>query len=299
MMRFSFWPNPAQPYSEVLDLTRHVEATGWDGVWYADHFMPNAPDTSTPWPEAWTTLTALGANVQRLRVGTLVSGNTYRHPAVLAKMVATLDHITQGRAVLGLGAGWQENEHAQYGIPYYTLAERLERLDEACALIKQLYSQASADFAGKHYQLTGATLEPKPVQDPLPLMIGGGGERVTLKIVAQHADEWNVWGDPAVLKHKMAILDNHCAELGRDPKTIQRSAVALLFMSDDAAYLDKMRSSDLQQASIIGTPSEVRDVVAEFADLGVNELIVPDFTLGKGEQKIATLDRFISEVAGR
>ncbi len=299
MMRFSFWPNPAQPYSEVLDLTRHVEATGWDGVWYADHFMPNAPDTSTPWPEAWTTLTALGANVQRLRVGTLVSGNTYRHPAVLAKMVATLDHITQGRAVLGLGAGWQENEHAQYGIPYYTLAERLERLDEACALIKQLYSQASADFAGKHYQLTGATLEPKPVQDPLPLMIGGGGERVTLKIVAQHADEWNVWGDPAVLKHKMAILDNHCAELGRDPKTIQRSAVALLFMSDDAAYLDKMRSSDLQQASIIGTPSEVSDVVAEFADLGVNELIVPDFTLGKGEQKIATLDRFISEVAGR
>jgi F420-dependent oxidoreductase-like protein len=299
MMRFSFWPNPAQPYNEVLDLTRHVEATGWDGVWYADHFMPNAPDTSTPWPEAWTTLTALGANVQRLRVGTLVSGNTYRHPAVLAKMVATLDHITQGRAVLGLGAGWQENEHAQYGIPYYTLAERLERLDEACALIKQLYSQASADFAGKHYQLTGATLEPKPVQDPLPLMIGGGGERVTLKIVAQHADEWNVWGDPAVLKHKMAILDNHCAELGRDPKTIQRSAVALLFMSDDAAYLDKMRSSDLQQASIIGTPSEVRDVVAEFADLGVNELIVPDFTLGKGEQKIATLDRFISEVAGR
>lgn len=299
MMRFSFWPNPAQPYNEVLDLTRHVEATGWDGVWYADHFMPNAPDTSTPWPEAWTTLTALGANVQRLRVGTLVSGNTYRHPAVLAKMVATLDHITQGRAVLGLGAGWQENEHAQYGIPYYTLAERLERLDEACALIKQLYSQASADFAGKHYQLTGATLEPKPVQDPLPLMIGGGGERVTLKIVAQHADEWNVWGDPAVLKHKMAILDNHCAELGRDPKTIQRSAVALLFMSDDAAYLDKMRSSDLQQASIIGTPSEVRDVVAEFTELGVNELIVPDFTLGKGEQKIATLDRFISEVAGR
>lgn len=298
-MRFSFWPNPAQPYSEVLQLTRHVEATGWDGVWYADHFMPNAPDTSTPWPEAWTTLTALGACVPRIRVGTLVSGNTYRHPAVLAKMIATLDHITDGRAVLGLGAGWQENEHAQYGIPYYTMAERLERLDEACALIKQLYCQSSADFAGKHYQLNAASLEPKPVQEPLPLLIGGGGERVTLKIVAKHADEWNVWGDPAVLRHKMAILDGHCAALDRDPKTIQRSAVALLFMSDDAAFLDKMRTTDLQQPSIIGSVAEVREVVAEYQELGVDELIVPDFTLGTGAQKIATLDRFISEVAGR
>ena len=283
----------------MLELTQHVEATGWDGVWYADHFMPNAPDTSTPWPEAWTTLTALGAIVPRIRLGTLVSGNTYRHPAVLAKMVTTLDHISNGRAVLGLGAGWQENEHRQYGIPYYTLAERLERLDEACALIKALFTETSANFSGQHYQLDAATLEPKPVQDPLPLLIGGGGERVTLKIVARHADEWNVWGDPAVLRHKMAILDGYCAELDRDPKSIQRSAVALLLMSDDAAFLDKMRASDLQQPSIIGTVAEVRDVVAQYAELGVDELIVPDFTLGAGAQKIAALDTFITKVAGR
>jgi len=298
-MRFSFWPNPSQTYSEVLALAQHVERTGWDGFWYADHFMPNAPDTSAPWPEAWTTLTAIGAVVPRLRVGTLVSGNTYRHPAVLAKMVATLDHITGGRAVLGLGSGWQENEHRQYGIPFYTLAERLQRLDEACTVIKSLYSQSSTTFNGRFYQLDGASLEPKPVQQPLPLLIGGGGERVTLKITAKHADEWNVWGDVSVLRDKMKILDGHCAQLGRDPKEIKRTAVALLFMSDDQAFLDKMRNSKLQQPSIIGTVEEVREIVHQYQSIGVDELIVPDFTLGAGEQKIATLDRFIHEVAGR
>ena len=179
-MRFSFWPNPSQSYADVHALAQHVERTGWDGFWYADHFMPNAEDTSAPWPEAWTTLSAIGASVPRLRIGTLVTGNTYRHPAVLAKMAATLDHITGGRVVLGLGAGWQENEHEQYGIEFYTIAERLGRLDEACQVINALFREPSANFAGKYYQLSSATLEPKPVQQPLPLMVGGGGEKVTL-----------------------------------------------------------------------------------------------------------------------
>jgi F420-dependent oxidoreductase-like protein len=298
-MRFSFWPNPAQTYADVLALAQHVERTGWDGFWYADHFMPNAPDTSTPWPEAWSTLTAIGAVVPRLRVGTLVSGNTYRHPAVLAKMVSTLDHITNGRAVLGLGSGWQENEHRQYGIPFYTLSERLQRLDEACTVIKSLYTQTSTTFDGRFYQLENASLEPKPVQRPLPLLIGGGGEKVTLKITAKHANEWNVWGDVSILRSKMEILDRHCANIGRDPKEIKRTAVALLFMSDDNAFLEQMRNSDLAQPSIIGTVDEVREVVTELEAIGVDELIVPDFTLGGPEQKIATLDRFISDVAGR
>jgi F420-dependent oxidoreductase-like protein len=288
-----------QPYDEVLSLARHVEQSGWDGIWYADHFMPDAADTSTPWPEAWTTLSALGAQVPRLRIGTLVSGNTYRHPAVLAKMAATLDHITGGRVVLGLGAGWQENEHRQYGIPFYTTRERLERLEEACQVIKSLFAERSATFTGRYYQLQDASLEPKPVQAPLPLLIGGGGEKVTLRITAQHADEWNVWGDPAILKHKMAILDQHCADLGRDPTAIQRSAVALLFMSEDAGYLEKMRAADLQLPSLIGTPEEIRELVAEYQSIGVDELIVPDFTLGDAVQKRSTLDRFIRDVAGR
>ena len=145
-MRFSFWPNPSQSYTDVLELCQHAEATGWDGIWYADHFMPNAEDTSAPWPEAWTTLSAIGARTERVRIGTLVSGNTYRHPAVLAKMAATLDHITNGRVVLGLGSGWQENEHTQYGLPFYTVNERLRRLDEACQVIQMLYNNAKSDF---------------------------------------------------------------------------------------------------------------------------------------------------------
>lgn len=298
-MRFSFWPTPSLPFDQVLDLARHVEQTGWDGLWLADHFMPNAPDTTVPWPEAWTTLAALGALVPRVRLGTLVTGNTYRHPAVLAKMAATLDHITGGRLVLGLGSGWQENEHHQYGIAFGTAGERLARLDEACQVIKSLFSEPSSNFQGRFYQLTDATLEPKPLQSPLPLLIGGGGEQVTLRITARHADEWNVWGDPAVLEHKMAILDRHCKEVGRDPRAIRRTAVALLFMSDDADYLKQMRANAPAMAHLIGTPAEIREQVARYQALGVSELIVPDFTMGSAQQKIATLDRFIHEVAGR
>jgi len=298
-MRFSFWPNPSQTFTDVIALAKHVERTGWDGIWYADHFMPNAPDTSPPWPEAWMTLAAIGAQVPRIRIGTLVVGNTYRHPAVLAKMAATLDHITGGRVVLGLGAGWQENEHQQYGIPFYTTGERLGRLDEACQVIKSLFSEPKSNFNGKYYRLTDASLEPKPVQKPLPLLIGGGGEKRTLKITAQYADEWNVWGTVDTLKAKMAILDGHCKTVGRNPKAIQRSAVALLFMSDDAAYLKRMRDSKIPQAANIGTVDEIRAVVAQYEAIGVNELIVPDFTLGPTPQKLATLDKFIREVARR
>ncbi len=298
-MQFSLWPNPTQPYQDVLELARHAEATGWDGFWYADHFMPNAPDTSTPWPEAWMTLAGVGALVPRLRLGTLVTGNTYRHPAVLAKMAATLDHMTGGRVVLGLGSGWQENEHRQYGIPFYTVKERLQRLEEACAVIKALFSETKAQFAGHFYQLEDASLEPKPVQRPLPLLIGGGGEQRTLRITARFADAWNVWGDVATLRHKMEILDRHCADLGRDPKSIRRTAVALLFMSEDNQFLERMRNTDLPQPAVIGTPEEVRETLDGYESAGVDEFIVPDFTLGQGREKIELLDRFIKEVAGR
>lgn len=298
-MRFSFWPTPTHTFHDVLRLARHVEGTGWDGLWYADHFMPNAEDTSTPWPEAWITLAAVGAQVPRMRIGTLVAGNTYRHPAVLAKMAATLDHLTGGRVVLGIGAGWQENEHRQYGIPFYTVRERLERLDEACQVIKRLYGETKASFDGRFYQLDDASLEPKPVQHPLPLLVGGGGEKVTLKITARHADEWNVWGNPEVLEHKMAILDRHCADVGRDPGAIERSGVALVFLSDDESYLQKMRAARIPQPHLIGTPEELRAQMKAYEALGVDEFIVPGFNLGGMEQQIATLDRFITEVAGR
>jgi len=296
-MRFSVWPNPTQPFEEVVEIAQHAERTGWDGLWLADHFMPDAADTSAPWPEVWTTLTAVAATVPRIRIGTLVTGNTYRHPAVLAKMAATADHISGGRVVLGLGAGWQENEHLQYGIEYGTIGERLAKLEEACAVIKGLFTEKSASFSGSHYQLEAASLEPKPIQNPLPLLIGGGGEKVTLRITAKWADEWNVWGEVDTLRHKMSVLDRHCADVGRDPAEIQRSAVALLFLSDDAAFVEGMRDRNIGRPKIVGNADEVREIVRAYQEAGVDELIVPDFTLGPMEQKLATLDRVIEEVA--
>ena len=245
------------------------------------------------------TLAGVGATVPRLRLGTLVTGNTYRHPAVLAKMAATLDHMSGGRAILGLGSGWQENEHRQYGIPFHTVRGRLERLDEACAVIKALFSETKANFDGRFYQLEEASLEPKPVQQPLPLLIGGGGEKRTLRITAQHADAWNVWGDVATLRHKMEILDGHCADLGRDPKSIRRTAVALLFLSEDEGYLEQMRNADIAMPTVIGTAEEVRETLATYESIGVDEFIVPDFNLGGQADKVETLDRFIKDVAGR
>jgi len=296
VMRFSFWPAPMQPWSELLLLAEHVARTGWDGYWFADHFMPDGKQVGAPWSESWTTISALAARVDRLRFGTLVSGNTYRHPAVLAKMAATLDQISGGRAVLGLGAGWQENEHVAYGIPFHTVRERLARLDEACAVVKALFTEERATFDGHYYQLKDAPLEPKPVQSPLPLMIGGGGEKVTLRIAARWADEWNVWGTVDTMKHKMSVLDRHCEDLGRDPGSIQRSAVALLFLSDDPAFVENI-SKSVKQAHIAGNAKQVADTVRAYQEAGVDELIVPDFTLGGRSQKLEILDRFMSEIA--
>lgn len=295
-MRISFWPTPSLAFGETLALAEHVESTGWDGLWLADHFMPNAEDTDVAWPEAWTTLAALAARVPRIRIGTLVTGNTYRHPAVLAKMAATVDHISEGRLVLGLGSGWQENEHAQYGIPFSTVAGRLARLDETCQVLKALFNNSVTNFDGQYYQLKDAWLEPKPLQAPLPLLIGGGGEKITLKITARYADEWNVWGTVDTLESKMKILDQHCSDVGRDPAAIQRSAVALLFLSDDQDFTRRMRET-IERPVIAGNVNEVRDIVAAYAEIGVHELIVPDFTLGQGQQKIDILDQFIEEIA--
>ena len=293
-MKFAFWPMPTQDFKTVKDLALHVEKTGWDRLYLADHFMPNADNTDAPWPEAWTTLSALAAVVPRIELGTLVTGNTYRHPAVLAKMAVTADQISGGRVVLGLGSGWQENEHAKYGIPFYTVANRLQRLDEACQVIKLLCSEESANFDGKFYQLKDAPLVPKPA-GRLPLLIGGGGEKVTLKITAKYADEWNVWGTVDTLKAKMKILDQHCADIGRDPAEIKRSAVALMFLTDDQAFADKMNANNEKggQATIAGNVNQVRDIIGAYQDAGVDELIVPDFTMGA--DKIDILDRLIGE----
>ncbi len=294
-MKFSVWPGPAQPWESTLELALHAEKRGYDGIWYADHFMPNAEDVSGPTNEAWTTLAALAASVPRIRIGPLVTGNTYRHPAVLAKMAATVDNISGGRLVLGLGAGWQENEHQKYGIEFSTLGGRMRRLEEACQVVKSLFLNDRTDFAGRYYQLTDAPLVPKPAQRTLPLLIGGGGEKVTMRIAATYADEWNVWGGPDVLRQKGVVLEEHCRAIGRDPKEIHRSAQGMLVLTDDREMIDRMKASG--RPVIAGNGAQVREVVQAYADAGVDELIIPDFNLGSGSARLGQYDRFWDEVA--
>jgi F420-dependent oxidoreductase-like protein len=299
-MRFGFWPNPRSDYKATKTLAQHAEATGWDGIWLADHFLPEE-QALIPVHECWITMAALARDVPRVRLGTLVAGNTYRHPAVLANMVATLDNLADGRVVLGLGAGWQQNEHEAYGLDYGSVGSRLDRLEEACQIIKGLFSNEHFSFNGEHYQLQDAPLEPKPQQTKMPLMIGGGGEKRTLKITAQYADEWNVWGDVDILRHKMGVLDQHCESVGRDPQEIERSAVALLFLSDNEKYLKRIREADIASPTIIGNVNEVIEIVSKLKEIGVKELIIPDFTLGTligaDNVKQELMEKFITDVA--
>ena len=285
-MRLSIWPGAGQPYGDVLAVARHAEETGWDGVHIADHFMPNAGpgrDPGAPTLECGSLVAALAAAVPRVRIGTLVYGNTYRHPAVLANMAATVDHISGGRFTLGVGAGWQINEHEQYGIDLPPVKQRLDRFVEALQVLHGLLRQPTTTLDGEYYQLTGAYCEPKPVQDPLPILIGGSGERRMLGIVAQYADAWNAWGRPDLIAHKSAVLDRFCAELGRDPKSIARTAQAL-------TVVDGPLPEGLPVPAIGGTPDRLARTIAEYRELGLDELIVPDGFLGEGADRLKAMD---------
>ena len=296
-MKFSIWPGSAAPWADLVDECKHAEQTGWDGIWIADHFMPNREDNLGPTQEVWTVLAALAALVPRVRLGSLVTGNTYRNPGVLAKQVAQLDVISGGRVVLGLGAGWQENEHAAYDIPFYTTGTRLRRLEESAQIIRSLFDNERTNFEGMHYQIKNAPLAPKPAQSHLPILIGGGGEKVTLRLAAKYADEWNTWGTPDTLQHKIEVLNQHCEEVGRVPGTVWHSAQATVTISDDPAVVERALSRG-GFASIAGGVEQIREQVGKYAEAGVDEFILPDFTLGRtvGERKEG-FDRFIQEVA--
>ena len=297
----------AQTWSGVLEFWRHLEATGWDIACVTDHFMPNTKEREGAMLESWSTLSALAALVPRMRVGTIVLGNTYRHPAVVAKMATQVDIISGGRLLLGIGAGWQENEHAAYGIPFYTMRERLERLDEACEVIRALWTQRRSDFKGRYYQLADAPLDPKPVQTPHPeLMIGGGGERVTLRIVAKHADHWNVWGGPKIATKKGAILDAHCGDVGRERKSIRRSVNMALLITDKKAEVERLadtiaarmgrHAADARDTCLAGTPEEIREQLHQLRAAGVDVVFVPSLFRPLPELR-RDLDQFIAEIA--
>ena len=240
-MRFAFKTAPqTTTWADMLAVWREADDIElFESGWTFDHFYPIFSDSTGPCLEGWVTLTALAQATRRLRMGTLVTGNVYRHPAVLANMAATLDVISDGRLELGIGAGWNEEECAAYGIDLPPLRERFDRFDEACEVIVSLLSNETTDFAGRHYRLTAARCEPKPVQRPHPpICIGGGGEQRTLRAVARFAQHWNIpGGGPEVFKHKRDVLAGHCAAIGRDVDEITTSVHIRLPKNGDVGPL--------------------------------------------------------------
>lgn len=297
-MRFSYWIPNSLTWAATLEQARFAEQAGFDGIWYADHFMPNAAEPADgPVHEAPTMLAALAAHTERVRLGPLVYGNTYRNPALMLKSAVTIDHISGGRFVLGLGAGWQENEHRAYGVAFNSFRWRFDRLEEACTIITSLLAEQRSTFSGAHHSVLDAPLDPKPLQAKLPILIGGGGERRTLPIVARFASEWNVWGTPELLAHKGAVLDRCCEAQGRDPSSVEHCAVALLFMPSDAQVLAKRKATPIERPAVIGTSGEVIETMAAYRDAGVQEYIVPGFTFRSDAEREDTLARFMAEVA--
>jgi alkanesulfonate monooxygenase SsuD/methylene tetrahydromethanopterin reductase-like flavin-dependent oxidoreductase (luciferase family) len=291
-MRISIWPGAEHRFAEVLSMARHAADTGWDGVWFADHFMPNDEDDTGPVLECGSVVAALGAAVPRLRIGTLVYGNTYRHPAVVANMAATVDHISGGRFTLGVGAGWQVNEHREYGITLPPRRELIDRFEEAVQVMLGLLREPRTTVRGQYYDVVDAVCEPKPVQNPLPLLIGAKGEQRMLRIVAKYADSWNAWGLPSVIEHKSGVLDRFCAEVGRDAKAISRTAQALV--SVDAPIPDDLGATPV----IGGSRAKLADAIAEYRAIGLDELIIPDELLGAGAAKLAAMDTILELVRG-
>jgi alkanesulfonate monooxygenase SsuD/methylene tetrahydromethanopterin reductase-like flavin-dependent oxidoreductase (luciferase family) len=216
---------------------------------------------------------------------------------VLANIAAAVDQVSGGRLTLGVGAGWQENEHAAYGLQLGTIRERMDRFEEAVQILRSLLREPRTTFSGQYYEVQDAPNQPVPVQAQMPLLIGGGGEKRTLRIAAKYADHWNSWTTPEVLAHKISVLRGHCADVGRDPAEIHVSTQALLFLSTDEAWLKEKRESAGARAAIIGTPAEVTDIIGQYRDAGADEIIVPDFTLGSVARTKDTADLFLTEVA--
>ena len=293
-MRFSAWPIVQQPAADFLDICQHVERVGWDGVWISDHLMPSRPPLDIPVLECFTTAAAVAATVPRIRIGTLVASNTFRHPAIVAKASATIADLSGDRFVLGIGAGWQANEHDAHGIPLDPPPVRLRALAEACIVVRRLLTEDDVRHDGAHYVLAGATHRPRPGR--VPLLVGVKGDRA-LGIAARHADEWNLWATPSTFADRSAALDRRCDEAGRDPATIERSAQALVVFSDGSGPADVARWEAAGLPFLRGSAAELQDHVGAYAEAGLTELVVPDFTFGGPAGAREAYERFLTEVA--
>jgi F420-dependent oxidoreductase-like protein len=274
--------DPVEAYETMTRVAQTAEEVGFASAWLVDHFH------TIPYPaqevtfECWVSTAALARDTRTIRIGQMVTCNSYRHPALLAKMASTVDVLSHGRLNFGIGAGWYEHEYHAYGYAYPDAPERLRQLREAVILILAMWQEQEAHFEGASYQVRGAINQPKGVQQPhIPLLIGGSGEQVTLKLVAQYADACNVGDDPASVKQKLAILKQHCERLGRDYESIHRtsSTFCLLADSDEQALAQlpaerKARLGKIVQTALIGSPETIRQRLAAYEEAGVQELLL-------------------------
>jgi F420-dependent oxidoreductase-like protein len=278
-------------FEVVAKIATSAEESGFDSLWVMDHYYQIAMvgPASDPMLEAYTLLAALAARTSKLSLGTLVTGVTYRNPALLAKEVTTLDVISSGRAILGIGAAWNDEEHAGYGFDFPPIGERFDRLEEALEICRAMFTQPRPSFTGRHYRIDQALNVPRPIRpDGIPILVGGSGERRTLPLVARYADACNLFGDVATIRHKLEVLERHCEAIGRDPATITKTRLGSLVIAPTAAEAEakgramaRARGMDEERYGAYvaaGDPDTVCEQVAEFLAAGLDGLIfnMPD-----------------------
>ena len=289
-IKFGLEPAPEDAeWEELANVWRFAEELGYDSLWTTDHIIPSVyGDKHRPVFEGWAALAGLAAVTSRAACGVLVTGNSYRNPALLAKIAATVDHISGGRMVMGMGASWLEAEHHMYDVPFYSNAERVHRMGEALQILKKMWTEHSTDFNGKYYQVRGAICEPKPLQKPHPpILVGSGGVQLGLRYVARYADAWNSGGPPEMFKEKIEILNRYCEEIGRDGEEIEKSVILQKFyLTNDPKQADEfMRRQhrevwpareleDLRQGYLVGSLDDMRELVGRLVDTGITHLII-------------------------
>lgn len=291
--------DPVEAFESVVRLARAADPLGYETLWAPDHLVTLPPSQDFVF-ESWSVVTALARETSRVRLGQLVTGNGYRNPALQAKLASTVDVISHGRLSFGIGSGWYEPDYIGYGYDFGTAGERLRKLGEAVQVIRAMWTEKEATFEGRHYRVQGAINQPKGVQAPhIPLMIAGGGEKVTLRLVAEYADACNMMESPEGLARKYAILRRHCDELGRDYGSIRRTATTLCIIqdTDEAARallppgIEFAFPGDVGSYGLVGTVETVRERIAAFADAGVQELII-----GFGDPtSVELVERFAAE----
>lgn len=271
---FSYGTSVAELFPTVIAQAREAQEAGFDAVFVMDHFyqLPMLGDPDQPMLEAYTALGALATATENVLLGTLVTGNTYRNPTLLAKIITTLDVISQGRAVLGIGTGWFELEHTQLGYEFGTFTERFAKLDEALAILLPMIAGDRVSFAGTYYRTEQAMAEPR-FRDHIPLMIGGSGEKKTFGLAARHFDHLNIIAAFEELPGKVAALARRCQEVDRDPATLETSV--LLTAVPDPKFTDDMLPEAMRGRMVVGSPDRIAEAVAaNVVDVGIDGVIV-------------------------